>query len=196
MAVGRPISSLGPTFSKMGNVAAKANVEAVERSTRKLGAVVTAQGSRFHIKGRSGSKVPLSAKTDVRGFNNRASKVVVTGAVRGIPEGFWNIVEHGSGAHLITQRGSRTTRTGKQVGRKYAAGKTLRLFSEGHGFSDLRPVGNAGSGFGPYQWVMHPGHGTIGRPWEAAMTIGRPLVANEMAYEETRALTKAFVKSL
>ena len=185
MAVGRPISSLGPTFSKMGNVAAKANVEAVERSTRKLGAVVTAQGSRFHIKGRSGSKVPLSAKTDVRGFNNRASKVVVTGAVRGIPEGFWNIVEHGSGAHLIAPRG-----TVKGGSKRYFK-NALKAYENGTGSQRALKLG---PNFRPI--VAHPGHGTIGRPWEAAMAIGRPLVANEMAYEETRALAKAFVKSL
>jgi len=147
---GRPISSLGPTFSKMGNAAAKANVEAVERSTKKLGVVVDAQGSRFHIKGRGGARVPLSAKTDTRAFNNRANKVVVTGAVRGIPEGFWHIVQEGSGPHLIAPRG-----TIKGSGKRYFA-NALKAYE--NGTTPNRAV-KLGPNFRPI--VPHPGHNTV-----------------------------------
>lgn len=194
---GRPISSLSPTFSKMGDAALKANVEAVERSTKKLGAVVQAQGSRHRIKGRSGKRVPLSSKTDVRAFAQAGGKLVVTGAVRGIPEGFWRIVEDGSAPHLMTTRGNRVTRSGRSVSGRYTKTQTLRKFGEGHGFGDLKPLSNrAAGGTLIAQWVMHPGHGSQGKPWDAAMSIGAPLVANEMKLEESRALFKAFVKSI
>ena len=183
---GRPISAAGPTFSKMGNVAAKANVEAITRSTKKLGAVVDAQGSRFHIKGRGGKKVPLSAKTDVRAFNNSANQVVATGAVRGIPEGFWSIVHYGSGAHIIAPRG-----TVRGKGRRYFV-NALKAYENGTN-TPGRAV-KIGPNFRPI--VMHPGHGAQGRPWDAAMAIGAPLVAKEMAYEESRALAKTFIKSI
>ncbi len=182
---GRPLSTLGPTFSKMGNAAARANVEAVERSTKKLGAVVNAEGSRHHIRGRRGNKVPLGAKTDVRGFNSQSKGLVVTGAVRGIPEGFWHIVEYGSDAHLIWGRG--------KSGRGLTVKGAMRRYSAGDPFNTTRPISTP---WGPRQVVFHRGHGSQGKPWAASMRIGAPLVANEMQYEQQRALTKAFIKSI
>lgn len=163
----------------MGDAAKRANVEAVERSTKKLGVVVEAEGRRFHIKGRSGKKVPLGSKTDVRGFNG-ANGLVVTGAVRGIPEGFWTIVEYGSDAHLIW---------GKGRGRNMSRRGALRRLESGDPFNTTKPLNTP---WGPRQFVMHKGHGSIGTPWAAAMRVGAPLVANEMQYEQQRALIKTF----
>jgi hypothetical protein len=182
---GRPLSTLGPTFSKMGNAAARANVEAVERSTHKLGAVVNAEGVRHRIRGRRGNKVPLGAKTDVRGFSSQTQGLVVTGAVRGIPEGFWHIVEYGSGPHLIWGRG----RSGRGLTPKGA----MRRYESGDPFNTTRPISTP---WGPRQFVYHKGHGSQGTPWATSMRIGAPMVANEMQYEQQRALTKAFVQSL
>lgn len=188
---------LDPTFQKMGSAAQKAAAEAVAKSTRKLSFIVNAHGSAHRIKGRNGEYVNLGARADVRGWNNYAKNAVTwTGAVRGIPEGFWVIVEYGSARHLMTTRGERTTRSGRKVMGKYAKGKTLRLFSEGHSFSDLKPLGNQAGGFGPYQWVMHPGHGPQGRPWESAMAEGAPVIANEMAFTQQRELVRAFVENI
>ncbi len=183
---GRPLSTLGPTFSKMGNAAARANVEAVERSTHKLGSVVNAEGVRHRIRGRKGTKVPLGAKTDVRGFNSQTQGLVVTGAVRGIPEGFWAITEYGSGPHFITRR----TEKGRSV---KLTRSLLKKIEAGGVVSTRRPIFTP---YGPRQWVSHPGHKSLGTPWAASMRIGAPMVANEMQYEQTRALTKAFVQSL
>lgn len=181
----RPLSTMGPTFAAMGDAAKRANVEAIERSTKKLGAFVNAEGARFHIKGRRGNKVPLMAKTDVRGFNGRDG-VVFTGAVRGIPEGFWAIVEYGSGRHLITRR----TDKGRT---KKVTSKMLTSLAEGTTFAKGRPLFTP---YGPRQWVDHPGHRPLGSPWATAMRVGAPVIANEMQYQQTRAMTKAFVASL
>jgi len=186
---GRPLSTLGPTFSKMGNAAARANVEAVERSTHKLGAVVNAEGARHRIRGRRGNKVPLGAKTDVRGFSSQTQGLVVTGAVRGIPEGFWHIVEYGSDPHPIYR-----SKAGRQ--RKLSRGTFLKRFGEGETFGDLKPMSNGPGGGFVARWVNHPGHKSQGTPWATSMRIGAPMVANEMQYEQSRALTKAFVQSL
>ncbi len=186
----RPLSTLGPTFSKMGNAAARANVEAVERSTHKLGAVVNAEGVRHRIRGRKGNKVPLGAKTDVRGFSSQTQGLVVTGAVRGIPEGFWHIVEYGSGPHIITRAG----KDAKGRRRKISDKSLLKRVTEGTSLSGLPLLSNGSNFIAPY--ALHPGHKSQGTPWATSMRIGAPMVANEMQYEQQRALTKAFVQSL
>lgn len=184
---GRPLSSMGPTFAKMGDAAKRANVEAVERSTKKLGVIVNAEGRRFHIKGRRGNKVPLSAKTDVRGFNGR-NGLVVTGAVRGIPEGFWVIVEYGSAPHSIVR--SKQGANGRR--RKVSEKSLLKSVTEGTALDGVPLLSNGAGGNFIAPYVLHPGHGSLGKPWEAAMRIGAPMVANEMQYEQQRALIKAF----
>lgn len=186
-AAGRPISALGPTFSKMGDAAAKANVEAVTASTRKLGAVVDSQGRRFSIKGRSGAKVPLSASTDLRAFAAQGG-TVITGAVRGVPQGFWTIVEHGTkGPYIIAPRG-----TVKGSSKTYFK-RAVKAMSDGTLNGQRRAI-KIGGNFRPF--VTHGPSRAIGKPWETSMRIGKPLVANSHAYEETKALTKAFTSSI
>lgn len=149
----------------------RANIKSVTDSTEAVRKQVDSEGRRFHIKARNGKRVVLEGVKDVRGFNSYAQGGTKwVGRVRGIPEGFWTIVEYGTWRHIITARGGRVTRSGRAVMGKYSKGKTLRLFGEGHAFSDLKPV-SAGKGgnFGPYQWVMHPGHNPLGNPWEVAM---------------------------
>ncbi len=195
----RSLSDLDPTFTRMGSATQKAAAAAVRKSTAKLSVVVDKWGRSHHIKGRSGRNVQLTSKMDVRGWRNYSKDAVVwTGAVRGIPEGFWVIVEYGSPRHLITSRGERVTRTGRKVSGKYSASKRLRLFGEGHTFSDLKPLSaqRRGGSFGPYQWVMHPGHGPQGRPWENAMREGAPMVAEEMALTQQRELVRAFIEAI
>ncbi len=171
----------------MGDAAKRANVEAVERSTKKLGVVVEAEGRRFHIKGRGGKKVPLGAKTDVRGFNG-ANGLVVTGAVRGIPEGFWTIVEYGSAPHTIVR--AKQGENGRR--RKVSEKSLLKRITEGTALNDVPLLSNGKGGNFVAAYALHKGHDPLGKPWEASMRLGAPLVANEMQYEQQRALIKTF----
>jgi hypothetical protein len=165
-------------LAKLANASVKANFEATKRTTERLRRLVDQAGSAHRIKGKGGQPVTLSAKADTKGFSNSAGKVVVRGAVRGVPEGFWSIVEYGSGKHLMTARGGRITRSGRAVAGRYTKTQTLKKFGEGHSFSDLKPLSaGRGSGF-VAQWVMHPGHGSQGKPWERAMSITAPEAAN------------------
>lgn len=193
MPAARSLSDLNPTFTKMGTAAQKAGAAAIRKSTERLAQFVDAAGARHHIKGRSGARVPLSSKVDVRGYNG-ANGVVWTGAVRGVPEGFWHIVTYGSGPHLITRRGTRQTKRGKTVTTTSRGSKVMARFAEGSTFSELKPMGIP-SPIGPRFVVLHPGHGSLGDPWETAMRIGIPVVAQMVAYDETKALTQAFLKA-
>lgn len=188
----RTLSDLNPTFTKMGTAAQKANAAGVRASTEKLARFVDAAGARHHIKGRNGQRITLSAKVDVRGFNSQANKVVWTGAVRGVPEGFWHIVTYGSGPHLITRRGTRPTRSGRTVVTTSRGKGAMKKFAEGHTFGELKPMGIP-SPIGPRYHVIHPGHGPQGDPWALAMALGKPAVAETVAYEQQKALTRAFL---
>jgi hypothetical protein len=184
----RTLSAMGPTFTKMADAAAKANAEAVERSTRKLGAVVDTEGGRHHIKGKGGKRVPLSSKVDVRAFTTTKGATVVSGAVRGVPQGFWSIVEHGTtGPYIIAPRG-----TIKGSSRTYF-NRALRGMESGTLYRSRRAI-KIGGNFRPF--VSHPGSKPSGKPWELSMRIGVPLVANGHAWEERKALTKAFTRSI
>lgn len=63
--------------------------------------------------------------------------------IEGAPWGFWSIITSGSKAHRIER---------KAIG----DGKNRRAL--------LRTP------YGPRPYVLHPGHGSIGRPWAQAMT--------------------------
>lgn len=190
----KTLSDLNPTFTKMGTAAQKAAAAGVRASTERLARFVDAAGARHHIKGRNGQRIKLGAKVDVRGYNNASNKVVWTGAVRGVPEGFWHIVTYGSGPHLITRRGTRTTKSGRTVVTTSRGSGVLKKFADGHTFGELKPMGIP-SPIGPRFAVIHPGHGSQGNPWDAAMSLGKPVVAQTVAYEQTKALTQAFLKA-
>ena len=183
----KSIGMLPSELARLADASVRANFEATKKATVRLGVIVNTAGSAHRIKSRGGKPVTLSAKTDVRGFTQAAGKVVVRGAVRGIPEGFWRIVEDGSAPHLMTARGNRITRSGRVVSGRYTKTQTLRKFGEGHAFSDLKPLSNRATG-GNFisQWVMHPGHGPQGKPWEQAMaraTTGVPEIHHRIVGE-------------
>src|SRR5690349_15577503 len=95
-----PLSALPPTMTRMGKAAQAANVETVKESTRRLNAIVVANGGRYKLRGRDGKRVPLTAMSNVRAVGDKP-----VGWVKGIPEGFWVIVEHGrGGGYLVAQR--------------------------------------------------------------------------------------------
>lgn len=178
MAV-KSVSMLGPTFTAMGDAAQKANVATVKDATEALALIVSAHGARFRLRGRNGQRWPLTAKADTRGFATTAGETVVRGSVKGIPEGFWHIVTYGSGPHLIV----------RNAGRKKSTASMLRAFESGELGSGAKPLRTP---YGPRQFVHHPGHGSIGKPWEAAMVQGAPKVAQIVAAGQFKALVKAF----
>ncbi len=170
----RPLSALGPAINSMGETAAKSNLKAVQEATQRLALIVDMSGRRYHIRGRGGTDVPLSASRDVREFERVDGRGVFTGRVQGVPQGFWAIVEHGSDPHPIYRRAA--GRDGKR-GRKMAQKSFLKKVTEGHVFNDIPVMSNGrGQGFvAPY--VLHPGHKSLGTPWRKAMDTGAPEVA-------------------
>jgi|APFre7841882793_1041355.scaffolds.fasta_scaffold14204_2 hypothetical protein len=187
----KPLSALGPTFTKMGEAAQRGIVSGVEAGTNVLHRYVTVNGAAYHIRGRRGDKVRLTAKKNVRGFKS-SQGAVVRGAVFGIPEGFWAIVEHGSGDHIIVSRqlrNARTTKSGK-VRTSIGARTVSRRIEQGKSFADVRPVRTP---YGPRQFVHHPGHRPIGSPWERSMRQSAQPVADAIAADEAKQLIKAFI---
>jgi hypothetical protein len=162
----------------MGEAALKSNMKVVREATEAVGALVAANGARFHIRGRSGTKVPLGARTDVKVYHGKP-----VGAVRGTPAGFWQIVEHGSAAHLIVG-------TTGQNGKKRSLRANLSRFEAGELGSGTKPL-TAGP-YGYKQWVMHPGHGPIGRPWETAMAASYPVAERILAVESFKAFVQTW----
>lgn len=186
----KPIDALGPTFTKMGDAAQRGIVSGVESGTTVLHRYVTINGAPYHIRGRRGDKVRLTAKKNVRGFKSSQGGVV-RGAVFGISEGFWAIVEHGSDDHIIVSRQlrkARTTRSGK-VRTSIGARTVSRRLEQGKSFSDVRPVRTP---YGPRQFVHHPGHRPIGNPWERAMQQAAQPVADAINADEAKQLFRAF----
>ncbi len=156
----RPLKALGPVIVGMGPAAQKASLDTVTKSTTALKNVVAANGVRHRIKGRSGKHVPLGAMSNVKTFNDKP-----VGLVKGIPDGFWSIVEHGSPPHTIRPR----------AGTKRKAG-----------------VAALRTPYGPRASVRHPGHRPQGRPWLTSMTEGRPIVRRIQHVEAATGFYKAF----
>lgn len=177
----RPLDELGPAIAAMGYAAAKQNSAAVKHATNQLKVIVAASGRRYHIRGRTGGSVPLEASANVREFSTTNGGAVFRGKVTGIPEGFWAIVEYGSGPHIITSRKGRPNRN-----------RLLRAFAEGESFGRLKPVRTP---YGPRQFVHHPGHRSFGKPWASAMKAGGPRVAEIIATDHSHAMAVAFTTS-
>lgn len=178
MPAARPLSALRPALFDMADAAQKANVEVVRRSTTAVAVLVETSGRRFVLRGRRGRRVPLVASSDVKAFGEKP-----VGMVRGVPEGFWHIVTYGSAPHLIT--------TGRsKAGGRMSARTTFRRFGDGDSLGALAPVRTP---WGPRQYVNHPGHRTIGHPWQQAMEAAPQAVAETQALTQAKALFDAFM---
>lgn len=193
MTTVRPLSALHPVITEMATAAQKAQTAVVRHATVELGREVSRLGRRYTLRGRGGKQVPLDAATDVKIFGQEP-----VGRVRGIPEGFWHIVHYGSGKHLITtNRGrngqGRVTRSGRTVSRIFTLGQIRRRFGEAESLGALAPIRTP---YGPRQFAVHLGHGTIGRPWDAAMMVAPRIVGDALQEEQTRQLTAAFLGRL
>lgn len=179
----RPLSSLGPSITNMGQAAQRANVDVVKRSTTKLHGFVQASGGRYRLRGRRGNRVPLAAMSNVR-----AAGTSPVGMVKGIPEGFWHIVEYGRGGGYLVA--SRTTSGGKA--RRGGQATLLRNFASGESMG-LKPIRTP---YGPRMFARPGPHGSIGRPWRLAMDAGAPAVADTLEYEQFKAQSRAFLSTL
>lgn len=175
----RPLSSLPPTAFRMAETTRKANVAVVTKSTERLAGVVNGNGIRYHLRGRGGNRVPLTAM-----WNVRAAGTDPVGAVKGIPEGFWHIVEYGrGGGYLVASRASRTGNA-----RRGGQNTLIRSFGNDQ-LGSLKPIRTP---YGPRQWARPGPHGSIGKPWSTSMVAGRPLVAQTQATQQFIALARVW----
>jgi len=163
----------------MAEAAQDSRTFVVRSMTEGVERIVDANGARYHIKAR-GSRQPirLEGRSDTAVFRTKAGGNTAVGAVRGIPAGFWSIVEYGSYRHLITSTkgkggAQRVTKAGNAT-RFLTIRKTTKIASGGKGsLGVLGPLLIPGIGY--RQFAMHPGHGPIGKPWATAMLEAEPV---------------------
>jgi hypothetical protein len=191
----KPLSALGPTFTKMGEASQRAIVDGTKAATAAVERAVDLQGSRFHLRGRGGNSVRLGGTSDVRGFQTQNGSGVVRGRVRAFPEGMWHIVTYGSGPHIIASNTYKVARYRKlrsgrmkleTLGRK----SQERRFFRGDSFGDVKPIRTP---YGPRQFVVHPGHRGFGDPWFLAMTQSQQEVESAIRQQQFRDLVNVFV---
>jgi len=178
----------------MGRASLQAETATVRRMTDVCDSIVDDEGGRFRIRGRTGQKFPLEGRGNVKTYASREGVPLVRGAVRGIPEGFWAIVQEGSFKHVITSRKNRqgqgrTTRSGRQVDRFMTFGQVTRSIQKGKSLNKLRPVRTP---YGPRQYVIHPGHGPIGDPWGKSMERSRVRLPDVLQVESAKRLVERF----
>lgn len=179
----------------MGNAALKAETATVRRMTEVCESIVDTEGAKFRLRsGSNGRRYPLEGRGNVRVFGSRDGVPLVRGAVRGIPEGFWVIVEEGSYQHIITSRRGRggvqrQTRSGRTASRFLGVGATTRRIQRGQSLGRLQPVRTP---YGPRQFVNHPGHGPIGNPWGDAMAESEDRLPKVLEVESARRMVEQF----
>lgn len=195
MPSGRALTELPAVLTSMGKACVEAELYTVRELTYVAGDIVDRQGRKFRLRsGNNGKKFPLEAKTDVKQYGTREGVLVVRGAVRGVPEGFWSIVMYGSYPHVITGRKDRqgkgrVTRTGREVSRAMTYGQVTRRLMKGQSLAKLQPVRTP---YGPRQYVMHPGHGPIGKPWDLAMVEAGIRLPQVLDAAASRSLVRTF----
>ena len=179
----------------MADTVAKQNARVVRVVCQDINRVVNDQGGKFKLRGAKGNRVPLAGKTDVKAFATQSQQTVVRGFVRGIPEGFWQIVEYGRGGdYLVFSRTNRAGSTGQtKAGRAkrqfMSKSQAARRVAKGQSLGDLKPVRTP---YGPRQFVRPDRHGPIGKPWETSMRLSQPLVLRDVAQVQGVALVRKF----
>jgi hypothetical protein len=178
----------------MGRASLQAETATVRRMTDVCDSIVDDEGGRFRIRGRTGQKFPLEARGNVKTYASREGVPLVRGAVRGIPEGFWAIVQQGSFRHIITSRKGRggvqrQLRSGRQAARFLSVGATTKRIQRGQSLGRLQPVRTP---YGPRQFVNHPGHGPIGDPWGKSMERSRVRLPDVLQVESAKRLVERF----
>jgi hypothetical protein len=178
--VSRPLSDFPKVLASMGSAASRLDVETVAPMTLAVASAVRLRGGRYGIKGRSGAKVRLGARSNVRGFGDR----VKVGNVKGDPAGFWRIVTDGSGKHLIVGRHKRGG------GRQTVAGARRRFANVDNTLGNTNPIKLGAIGY--RQYAVHPGHRGFGNPWGEAMSDSNRLVGPILAKTATSSFAKAW----
>lgn len=191
---GRPLEDMPKVFRQLAQATSNIPPALVPRLANEVRREVARQGGRYKLRGSNGKPVKLSATTQAARTGKAVSRY--SRFVVGVPAGFWRIVEEGSSKHLIAgrhrRRGGRFTAIG-------ASNQFIRDAERGNdSFNHGSPVnylgGKKGDSDGWAQFVMHPGHGPIGRPWRKAMNRSGGIVTRVHAEYSREQLIKAFFR--
>lgn len=201
-AKGRPISEFPQMFGHLRRASEGLPETLVRPLAEAIRDETARQGRRYKLRGHAGKPYPLEARTEAamnsRGISRRSRFVV------GVPAGFWRIVEEGSNRHLIAGRyrkgGGRFTSKGaaSAFGFSRTTG-ALRDRGLDSAFNLGTPVNVLGhskgqSNEGWAQYVDHPGHGPIGRPWRRAMNRSEDIMHRIQREHATSTFVQAFYR--
>lgn len=191
---GRPITDMPKVVAQMRRAADTIPEEIVPRVSEAIKFEVMLQGRPYKLRGHTGAKFPLGATTEKASTGRPGEK---SRWVKGIPSGFWRIVEDGTNRHLIAGRHR------KGSGNRFTANGALGAFTRGaergaDSFNMGTPVnylGNSrGSNEGWAQFVDHPGHGPIGHPWARAVARSDKIVEEVHEQYSRATLARAFFR--
>jgi hypothetical protein len=199
---GRPIADFPRVFRALVQATEGLPHEAIRPLADALKFELDRQGGRYKLRGHQGKRFPLTARTQQAIGRDRKGRARYSSSrfVVGVPAGFWRIVEEGSNRHLIAGRYR------KGSGRRFTAKGAFGAFTRGAERGDDEAFGRMGSPVnvlghrkgqsreGWAQYVIHPGHGPIGRPWRRAMQRGDDLIAEIQKEYATRAFMAAWYR--
>ena len=193
---GRPITDIPIVMRHLREATAEIPEATVPRIAEAVKFAVQLQGAPYKLRGNAGGRYALGATTEKASTGRAGEK---SRWVKGIPRGFWRIVEEGSNKHLIAGRHR------KGSGNRFTSKGALSSFlGDGDGtfrdtaFNMGTPVNymghSKGSNEGWAQYVVHPGHGPIGRPWKRSEALA-PVIQKEITenYAKTQ-LVRAFFR--
>jgi len=191
--VGRPITDMPVVIRHLREATTGIPEATVPMAAEAIKFAVKLQGAPYRLRGQKGGRFALGATTEKASTGRAGEK---SRWVKGVPAGFWHIVEEGSNKHLIAGRHR------KGSGNRFTAGGALGAFTRGAERGDSFNMGNPvnvlghskGTNEGWAQYVVHPGHGPIGRPWKRAEALA-PAIQKEVVdnYARTQ-LTRAFLR--
>lgn len=192
----RPWPTNGAMFEQMADETTKVNARFLKFVIGEMVTITNRNGSRFRLRGSKGNRVPLEAKGDVKAFvaqRAAGNAFVVVGQVKGIPEGFWHLVEYGRQRRYLLY--SRFAKSGQQrvsksgkVRKDYLTKKQVqRRFNQNKNLADLKPIRTP---YGPRQYALPGPHGPIGNPWARSMEESGRLIETNLTTYQTVALMK------
>lgn len=192
----RPWALADDAFYEMADAGQRINLRYVQMTVKDMAQVTSQIGSRHRLRGRNGQRIPLEGKGDARGFQTRDNGLRVVGVMRGIPEGFWHIVENGRGGGYIvySRKGKggaqRLSKSGKARQDFLTKKQVQKRFNQDKALSDLAPVRTP---FGPRQWVLiRSGHGPLGTPWKQSMQRSEQIVSGNLTAQANAELARAW----
>lgn len=191
----RPWEASGEMFEKMADEVTKVNRQFLRYVVGEGATILNQNGGRHRLRGSRGNRVPLEGKGDVKAFTTQKNGLVVVGKVRGIPEGFWNLVEFGrQRKYLVYSKKSktgqlRTSRSGK-VRQDFLTKKQVqRVFNRSQSLNMLKPILTP---YGPRQYAMPGPHGPLGNPWARSMRELGELMETDLTTYQTVGLMRVW----